>query len=313
MTTHTRTLLFITPPYQHFSAALAASDHFEPGQVETRQFPDGERYQRIESEVFDRDVIVLGGTIDDGETLRIFDLACALVKYGARRLTLAVPYFGYSTMERAVRVGDVVTAKARARLLSAIPAASMGNRVVMLDLHAAGIPYYFEGHIQAHHLYAKGVIVEEARRLGGEDFVLACTDAGRAKWVESLANDLGVSAAFVFKRRLGDTQTEISGISADVAGRRVVIYDDMIRSGSSLRGAAEAYRRAGAVAVSAVATHGVFPGDALEQLRRSGALDVVVCTDSHPRVVALADGEFLRVATVAPLLAERLEALTPWI
>lgn len=301
-------LLLTAPPYAWMGAALSDSPLIDAGQVETRTFPDGERYQRVVEEVSGRDVVVLGGTISDEETLRLFDLACAVVKYGARTLTMVIPFFGYATMERAVRKGEVVTAKARARLLSAIPAAAMGNRIVLMDLHAAGIPHYFEAHIRAFHLYAKPVILQAARRLGGEDFVLACTDAGRAKWVESLANDLGVGAAFVFKRRLGDAQTEISGISAEVTGRRVVIYDDMIRSGSSLLGAARAYLQAGASEVSAIATHGIFPGDALARLRDSGALTRIVCTDTHPNARALAD-DFLEVASVAGILREHLEDL----
>ncbi|MFN3491513.1 MAG: ribose-phosphate pyrophosphokinase, partial [Anaerolineales bacterium] len=91
--------------------------------------------------------------------------------------------FAYATMERAVRPGEVVTAKTRAALLSAIPPACSGNRIVLLDLHSEGIPHYFEGELTAIHVYGKPIIRALARRLGGDDFVLACTDAGRAKWV----------------------------------------------------------------------------------------------------------------------------------
>jgi len=48
--------------------------------------------------------------------------------------------------------------------------------------------------------------------------VLACTDAGRAKWVESLAKDLAVDAAFVYKRRTSGNDTEVTGVSANVDG-----------------------------------------------------------------------------------------------
>ena len=99
--------------------------------------------------------------------------------------------------------------------------------------------------------------------------MLASTDAGRAKWVESLAKDLQVDAAFVYKRRTSGSETEITGVSANVAGQRVVIYDDMIRTGGSLLNAAQVYRDAGAVAIDAIATHGVFPGDSLEKFARA--------------------------------------------
>src|SRR5579863_7105314 len=75
------------------------------GHVEIREFPDGERYQRILTKVSDKDVVLVGGTISDTATLELYDLACALAKYGARSLDLIIPYFGYSTMERAVKSG----------------------------------------------------------------------------------------------------------------------------------------------------------------------------------------------------------------
>ncbi|MCG8421820.1 MAG: ribose-phosphate diphosphokinase [Proteobacteria bacterium] len=298
-------LMFSTHSYQYLSQSMCALGGFEEGQLERRSFPDGESYARLLTECADRDVAVLGGTISAADTLEVYDLACGLVEYGARRLTLVIPFYGYGTMERAVKSGEVVTAKTRARLLSAIPAASMGNRVILLDLHVSGITHYFEGAIRPMHVYAKPLIEEAAQELGGDDFVLACTDAGRAKWVASLASGMGVIAAFVYKRRIDGKRTEVTGVSAHVCDKKVIIYDDMIRTGGSLIGAAHAYRDAGARSIAAIATHGLFPGDALVRLEQSGLFETIVCTDSHPRSRELRSG-FLRVVSVDELLVNQL-------
>lgn len=302
-------LVYSTAAYARFADDLCAVGGFEPAVLERRFFPDGERYLRLRSPSHGRDVVLVGGTIHDVDTLELFDLACSVVKHGARSLTLVVPYFGYSTMERAVYPGEVVTAKCRTRLLSAIPEASNGNRILLLDLHSEGLPHYFEGPVRPFHVYAKPVIAGIARRLGGDDFVLGCTDAGRAKWVESLANDLGVSPSFVFKRRLDGERTMVTAVSAQVAGRRVVIYDDMIRTGGSLMGAARAFLDAGAVSISAIATHGLFPGEAFARLRDCGLFAQIVVTDSHPRARELEE-QGLQVETVVPLLVERVREET---
>jgi ribose-phosphate pyrophosphokinase len=303
----TAPLVFTTTAYDYLGAAMCAAAGWPLGEVERRTFPDGERYQRAVTECADRDVVLVGGTIDELATLELYDLACGLVTYGAYRLTLVIPYFGYSTMERAVRAGEVVTAKARARILSSIPAASRGNQVFLVDLHVATIAHYFEGPIRPIHVYGKSVVLEACRRLGGADFVLACTDAGRAKWVESLANDLGVDAAFVYKRRIDGGRTEVTGVSAQVAGKRVVIYDDMIRTGGSLINAARAYRDAGASAIDAVATHGIFPGDSVARLRDTGLFGTIVVTDTHPRAIAARSG-FVEVDSIAAVLVEHLRS-----
>src|SRR5690606_11654968 len=134
-----------------------------------------------------------------------------------------------------------VKAKTRALLLSSIPKTPMGNKIVMVDLHAEGIPYYFAGDVQTQHIYSKPLIAQTVKKIAGEDFVLASTDAGRAKWVESLGNDLNVKCAFIYKKRLSGETTEILAINAPVRDKIVVIYDDIIRTGGTLMQAAAAY------------------------------------------------------------------------
>jgi len=198
-----------------------------------------------------------------------------------------------------------VKAKNRARMFSSIPPAKNGNQILLLDLHTEGIPHYFEGSLHPVHVYAKPLIEPLARELGGASFVLGSTDAGRAKWVESLANDLAIPAAFVYKRRLGAESTEVTAVSTSLQGETVVIYDDMIRTGTSLMGAARAYRDAGAGRMIAIATHGVFPGDAFEKIQSSGLFDAIACTDSHPRALELRDRGLI-VRPVAELFCRYL-------
>lgn len=302
-------IIFGIQNYLYLRDQIAETGNIEKGEVEVKYFPDGERYQRVLSPSTGKDVILVGGTISDNDTLELYDLACALVKYGARSLTLVIPYYGYSTMERSVISGEVITAKTRARLISVIPKSSFGNKVIFLDLHSEGIPQYLEGDLRHIHLYAKELIIESAKELAGsKPFVLACTDAGRAKWVESLANDMGVNGAFVFKRRLSGDETEITSISADVKDKYVIIYDDMIRTGGSLINAARAYKEAGASEVAAITTHGLFSNNAVERIKNSGLFTKVVCTNSHPNPLDSND-PFLIVKSIAPLITQKLKEL----
>ena len=298
-------LIFSTQNYQYLKNLVLKQSDFETGEAEVKYFSDGERYQRILNNVDGRDVVLIGGTISDSDTLELYDLACAIVSQGALSLLLIIPYFGYSTMERAVKTGEVVTAKTRAYMISSIPSTSLGNRVILLDLHTEGLPYYFEGKIRPIHLYAKTLITEACNELYGNDFVLASTDAGRAKWVESLANDMGVNGAFIFKRRLSGDETEITSINFDVKNKNVIIYDDMIRTGGSLMNAARAYKEAGAARISVVTTHGLFIGKSLEKIKESNLFEFIYSTDSHPNALKL-QGDFLKVKSIANLLKEEI-------
>ncbi len=299
-------IVFSFPDYAKLAQGIASSLKATPGELEMRKFPDGERYLRIVTAVRDEDVVLVAGAVSDSSTLDIFDLACGLVGVGCRSLKLVMPFFSYSTMERATRPGEVVTAKTRARLFSAIPAAPFGNQIAMLDLHSEGIPFYFEGAMKTLHLYAKPLITREAKRLGGDAFVLGAVDAGRAKWVESLANDMRVPAGFVYKTRKADGTVSVSGTNIPVSRKPVVIYDDMIRSGGSIIQACQAYREAGASQIDVITTHGVFTVDAIEKMKKSGLIRSVTCTDSHPRALEITDS-FLKVVSTAEIFATYLE------
>ncbi|MCU0443824.1 MAG: ribose-phosphate diphosphokinase [Microscillaceae bacterium] len=301
-------LVFSTQKYQYLLDKVLALGEFERGEIEVKYFPDGERYQRILNEVDRREVVLIGGTVSDSDTLELYDIACAVEKHGGTSLTLVIPYYGYSTMERAVKKGEIVTAKTRARLLSAIPNTGKGNHIMLFDLHTEGLPHYFEGNIRPIHLYCKDLIIEACHELAGQDFILACTDAGRAKWVESLANDMGVNGAFVFKRRISGDTTEITSINADVKGRTVIVYDDMIRTGGSLINAAKSYYDAGAERIFVITTHGLFNNNGLEKIKNSGLVERVVSTDTHYNVTQIQD-DFLQVKTIAGLIVKKLNEL----
>lgn len=303
--------VFSIASYNYYADELCKLPQFIPGGLERVTFPDGERYQRLTSQVRGKDVLLVGGTGVDSDVLELYDSACGISHYGANSLTIVVPYFGYSTMERALKPGEIVTAKTRALLLSSIPEARTHNEIVLVDLHTAGTEHYFEGHSRAFHIYSKRLIAGLVREMSGfpEQTVLASTDAGRAKWVESLANDLGIEAAFVYKRRMSGSETKIRGINADVAGKHVVIYDDMIRTGGSLIKAAQAYKDAGAAKITAMTTHGILPGESLAKLRNSGLFDSVYTTDTHPnsrRLAAACEDNFLKIRSMVPDIAEFL-------
>src|SRR5262249_8136051 len=110
-----------------FATRLASHLGVPLANVERRHFPDGESYVRFA--IDDRagllgQYVVMVGAPDSGTSLdEVFRLGSTASQHGARSLTLVIPYFGYSTMERAVRPGEVVTAKTIARQLSLMPRA----------------------------------------------------------------------------------------------------------------------------------------------------------------------------------------------
>lgn len=301
------TIVFGIQSYLDMSKEIAKLGKWQHGEIEIKRFPDGERYQRIITNVTNKRVILVAGLVSDSDTLEMFDLACSISKYGASHLDIVIPYFSYSTMERSVKSGEVVTAKTRSLLLSKIPTAAQGNKVYFLDLHSEGIQHYLEGGITSVHVYGKKFVMDAVKQLtSGKDFVLASTDAGRAKWVQSLANDFGVQPSFVFKKRISGDKTEISAVSAHVQDKHVIIYDDMIRTGGSLLNAAKAYKDCGAKKIDVITTHGILPNDSLNKICGSGLIRSIHCTNSHYNVNKYKTA-FLKIHSISNLFVEVLK------
>jgi len=299
-------ILFSTMAYEFLKKEIITLSGWETGDIFSKSFPDGEHYQRILTDVTNLDVILIGGTIDDANTMELYDLAQGIVHGNAKSLSIIIPYFGYATMERAVEKGEIVKAKNRALLFSSIPMCAEANKVYLMDLHAEGIPYYFDRDIRSTHIYCKSIVMDAARELAGTDFVLAATDAGRAKWVESLANELNVRSAFVYKHRSNKGETSITGVNANVEGKKVIIYDDMIRTGGSLMQAAVAYQEKGATKIYAITTHGLFTNNALARIEAQGIIQKVISTNTHPAVFQQ-NSKLLKIKSVAGLIFEVLK------
>ncbi|HLP40526.1 MAG TPA: ribose-phosphate diphosphokinase, partial [Fibrobacteria bacterium] len=246
-----------------------------------RVWPDGELYQAVETPPQGKSVVLLAGTGTEADTLETFDLASALVHLGAARLIVVLAFFGYGTMEKSRNPHAVITAKWRARLWSALPVAPGGNRFLILEPHSACLPLYFEGASLACGMDGRPLLADILAGLPEAPDLLCSPDIGRIKWVEGLARAAGRNTAFVLKRR-GPGGVEAFGAYGEMAGRHVVLCDDMIRTGKTLLAAAEACHRAGAKSVSAVAVHGAFAAGSLEALRSSGLFRTLACTDSHP-------------------------------
>jgi len=127
-----------------------------------------------------------------------------------------------------------------------------------------------------------------------DKIVVVSPDAGGVHRAEIFAKRLGSSLAIVFKRRPEPDVSEVTDIVGDVAGRIAVIVDDMISTGGTLAKAAEAIKARGATQVYTVASHGIFAGDAVEVLERSGIEKVIVTNtiplenvEKHPKFVQL--------------------------
>ncbi len=286
-------IYFFTRSYEYMIPHFA--EHCKIGKVDYKVFQDNEFYQRIISDVRGREVVIVSGTISDTDTLEIYDLAAGCAQYGALSIELVIPFYGYSTMERAAKYGEIVKAKSRAILLSEIPPTALGTKIFLFDLHSEGLTYYFNSNINTYHLRAETIWKSWILGLNESSLVIGSTDAGRAKWVEKLAQETHAEAAFIYKKR-DDLGVKVSAINADVENKTVIVYDDMIRSGSSMIQAIKCYQEQGAKKIYCIATHGLMLDNSTERILELG-VERLAITNSHPNATQqISDVEVLDIS-----------------
>jgi ribose-phosphate pyrophosphokinase len=274
-------IIYTTEDYRYMREELLKSGaKLAKGDTERAAFPDGETYRRVKDKTAGHHCIILAGLQSDSNFMEVCELSQYLVEHDAKKLTIIIPYFGYSTMERATKSGELVKAKYRCDMLSRLPRASYGNRIVMMDLHADQMIHYFHG-LTTYHIDNRNIVIKAASDMVQGPYVIAATDVGRAKHIEYLARLSNMEPAYVYKRRDSGTQTEVTGANCDVKDKDVVIYDDMIRSGGSLMKAAEIYKNLGAKRIFVATTHVPMRGG-VEKLIANPIIEKVSIMNTTP-------------------------------
>ncbi|MDD9819274.1 MAG: ribose-phosphate pyrophosphokinase, partial [Nitrospira sp.] len=228
-------------------------------------FSDGETRVKIEENVRGRDVFVMQSCCPPVNTsiMELLIMLDALKRSSGYRITAVIPYFGYARQDRKDQPRVPISAKLMADLITIAGA----HRVLTMDLHAGPIQGFFN--IPVDHLYAAPVLVEYVRKSGMRDLVVVSPDAGGVERARAFAKRLDTTLAIVDKRREGPNQAQAMNIIGSVKGRHVLLLDDMIDTAGTIVETAKACMEQGASAASAVCTHPVLSGPAIERIQQS--------------------------------------------
>jgi ribose-phosphate pyrophosphokinase len=270
------------------------------GRARTSLFPDGEVFVKLDDDVRGRDCYVVISTCEpvNDNLMELLVFCDCLRRASAKRVTMVMPYYGYGRQDRKDEGRVPITAKLVANLITA----SNADRVLAMDLHAAQIQGFFD--IPVDHLSATPVFFDYFMSIRHElgDLCLVSPDVGNVKVAETMANLLDADLAIINKRRLTGDTVKVGNLIGDVAGKTVLMFDDMISTGGTVVEAAKLVMDEGASDVVCAATHAVLAGPAMEKLADSPISKVVV-TDTIPeagrcelirdKLVILSVGEML--------------------
>jgi ribose-phosphate pyrophosphokinase len=288
----------------HLTKGICRHLGAEQGNARVQTFADGESYIQILENVRGADVFVIQATCSpvNHHLMELLLMIDALRRASAERITAVFPYFGYARQDRKDQPRVPISARLVANLIERAGA----DRVLALDLHAAQIQGFFD--IPVDHLFSTPVMLEHFRNEPKENMVVVAPDAGGVERARAFAKRLNARLAIIDKRRDQPNVAEVMNVVGEVDGKDCILFDDLIDTAGTLVKGCEALIQQGAKSVSAVATHGVLSGPAVERIRNS-PLKQVVLTDSIPSTEeALACDRIVRLS-VAGLLARAIESI----
>ena len=252
-----------------------------------KTFANGEVYCKYEDSIRGADLFIIQSTCtNEAEGLTANDalmelmvMIDAAVGASAHRVIAVTPWYGYSRQDKKSAPREPITARLVARMLEAAGI----DRLLTMDLHAGQVQGFFQKPVD--HMTALPFLSQYVGDQLGDpsDLCIISPDAGRVKLTRKFAQMVGAPYALLEKERPAQQVAEIGYvIGADkVKGRKAVIVDDMIDTGGTLAVGAQTVLDAGASEVFAVATHGLFSGDAFKTLKNS-QLSGVLVTDTVP-------------------------------
>lgn len=274
------------------------------GDMAITRFSDGEVHLQVNQSVRGHDVFVVQSfpAPVNEHLMELLIIIDAFRRASVRRLTVVMPYFCYARQDKKVKPREPITAKLVADLLSRAGA----NRVLTMDLHAGQIVGFFD--LPVDHLYAGPIISEYMKQnIPLENAVVVSPDVGGVTRARALAEVLGTPIAIIVKRRPEPNRAEVTEIIGDVAGKTVIMFDDMIDTGGSIVSGAKALLERGANEVYAACTHAVMSGGAPTRLL-SSPIKQVITTDTIPLAKEDRDGKIV-VVSVAGLLADAIKRI----
>lgn len=302
-------LLFAGTSHKELAHELATALDVRLGKILFESFPDGEIGVQILENVRGKDVFVLQSIArrPNHYLMELLILVDALKRASARSITAVLPYYAYARQDRKEKGRVPITAKLVANLLEKAGV----TRVMTMDLHTEQIQGFFD--IPVDHLYARPLFVRALREKGPDNLVIVSPDVGSNKMARKFAEDLKVDLAIVDKRRVNGSHIEAGALIGDVAGKNVILVDDICSTGETLKVAARVCKKAGAKSVTVCVSHGLLMNGPLE----SDEISHVYLTNSvspnaafhHPQATVLSVADFLGQAIRRLLAAQSISSL----
>jgi len=269
------------------------------GKSTTTHLKDSEIHIMLDEVVRDQDIfLVQPCTVPVNDNLmELLLLLDAFRRASAHSISVVIPYFPYSRQDRMARGREAISARVVADLIEREGA----TRVIFVDIHNPAIQGFFN--IPVDPLTALPLLADYFRKPEYENAAIVSPDVGRASLAGKYAGLLNLPLVVMQKRRTSFTSSENTHVVGDIQGRRPILIDDLMASGSVLKQLDPLYDRGAQGKACFAVTHPILLSSALETLKQDDRIEKLVCTNTIP-VPPEKRLPKIEILSIAPLLAE---------
>ncbi|RLE84596.1 MAG: ribose-phosphate pyrophosphokinase [Thermoprotei archaeon] len=267
--------------------------------VETRKFPDGELYIRVDKEPLNEKALIVQSmykTPNDYLVEYLF-LSKTLKELGAKEVIGVIPYFPYARQDSRFKPGEVVSLQVVVDLLE-----KMGtDKVITVDMHLHRVHDLNE---ISKIPFVNLSVMEDIgkffmKKFGNEDTIVVGPDEEAEQWAKKVAYILNVQYTILEKTRLGDLEVKIEKVEKeDFKNKNVILIDDIISTGGTIEAAVKKVKAQGAEKVFVGCAHAILAQTAEYRIFRAG-VEELVASDSIPSPYS--------VVSIAPVIADYIK------
>ncbi len=244
------------------------------GELIIRNFPDGETFVRLNTEVKNSDVILICGLDNpDQKAIALMFIANFVKEQGCIRIGIVAPYLGYMRQDKSFNPGEVVTSKIFAKFLS-----EHFDWLVTIDPHLHRYNTLSDIYsIPAKALHAAGSIATWVVN-NVSNPILIGPDSESNQWVSEIAGLSGLPYIIMEKKRYSDVDVSISSPDLDsYKNCSPVILDDIISTGRTMIEVIKHLKQVRMADPICIGVHAIFSADSYEELLKAGAKRVITC------------------------------------
>jgi ribose-phosphate pyrophosphokinase len=280
-------MIFAFPGYENLAKSLAQKTGSDLGKLVIRNFPDGESYVKLDSDVKNKKIILVCGLEKpDEKIMALMFFAQTVKEFGALELGLVTPYLGYMRMDKRFLDGEAITSNIFAKFLS-----SQIDWLITIDPHLHRHKALEEIYsIPCQTLHATSAIAKWIAKNVANPILIG-PDSESEQWVSEIAKECRAPFVVLEKIRRGDYDVEISIPEIEQFAKNTpVLIDDIISTARTMIGAVNHLKTITKEMPICIGVHAIFSGSAFEELKKSGA-KIITCNtiNHHSNTIAVDD------------------------